>query len=203
MTIDFIAMYAAHDAFRRDLERLGKAAADGTADAPAVLAGWANFRHQLHIHHSAEDSDLWPRVQRKVIDRPDDVALLAAMEAEHAGLDPLLTAVDTALAERSAKLPELVEALASALDEHLGHEEENTLPLMQEVLTEADWRAFTGRIVEQQGLRGAAVFVPWILDGISPAYRARFLKVVPPPARILNRLFWQAGYRRRGLWRQS
>jgi len=203
MTIDFIAMYAAHDAFRRDLEHLGKAAADGTADAPAVRAGWANFLHQLHIHHTAEDSDLWPRVERKVMDRPEDLALLAAMEAEHAGLDPLLTAVDTALADGSQKLPELVEALASALDEHLGHEEENTLPLMQEVLTEADWRAFTGRIAEQQGLRGAAVFVPWVLDGIEPADRARFLKVVPPPARILNRLFWQAGYRRRGLWRQS
>lgn len=69
-TVDLTVMYAAHDAFRRDLERLGDAAADGTAFTPQVRAGWDNFRHQLHIHHTAEDSDLWPRVERKVAGRP-------------------------------------------------------------------------------------------------------------------------------------
>ncbi|MET7698186.1 hemerythrin domain-containing protein [Streptomyces sp. NPDC005485] len=203
MTIDFTPMYAAHDAFRRDLERLGKAAADGTAATPAVRAGWDNFLHQLHIHHTAEDSDLWPRVQRRVTERPQDITLLAEMEAEHARLDPLLTSVDAALAGRSGNLPERVEALSSALDEHLRHEEESALPLIQEALTAADWGAFTGRIRRQQGLRGAALFVPWIVDGIPSADRARFLGVLPPPVRVLNRLFWEAGYRRRGLWRQS
>jgi len=200
MSIDFTVMYAAHDAFRRDLERLGKAVADGTADSPQVRAGWDNFRHQLHIHHTVEDRELWPRVERKVADRPEDIALLAAMEAEHALLNPLLTGVDTALAERSAELPELVGALTTALDGHLEHEEESALPLIQEILTVADWGAFTGRIRQTQGLRGAAVFVPWIVDGIPPADRAAFLGVMPPPVRVLNRLIWESGYRRRGLW---
>lgn len=200
MSIDLTVMYAAHDAFRRDLERLGKAAADGTAGTPAVRAGWANFTRQLHIHHTAEDSDLWPRVERRAEGRPRDIALLADMAAEHAGLDPLLTDVERALRDESAELGSLVHALATTLDEHLAHEERSALPLIQEVLTPEDWGAFTGRIRKTQGLRGAAVFVPWIVDGVAPADRATFLGALPPPVRVLNRLFWEPGYRRKGLW---
>lgn len=139
-------------------------------------------------------------MERKVAGRPRDVALLAEMEAEHALLDPRLTAVDAALKDRSAELPALVRSLASTLDEHLAHEEESALPLIREVLTPADWGAFTGRIRKTQGVRGAALFVPWIVDGAAPADRARFLGALPPPVRVLNKLFWEAGYRRRGLW---
>lgn len=69
-TIDLTVMYAAHDAFRRDLERLATAVSDGTAGSPRVRAGWDNFTRQLHIHHTAEDSDLWPRVERAAAGRP-------------------------------------------------------------------------------------------------------------------------------------
>lgn len=90
--------------------------------------------------------------------------------------------------------------MTATLDDHLKHEEDSALPLMQDVLTAADWAAFTGRIRRTQGLRGASVFVPWIIDGAPPADRARFLGALPPPARILNRLLWEGRYRRRGLW---
>ncbi|MGW3116498.1 hemerythrin domain-containing protein [Streptomyces sp. NPDC001107] len=200
MSIDFTAMYASHDAFRRDLERLAQAVAEGRAHTPGVRAGWENFTHQLHIHHTAEDSDLWPRVRERVAGRPRELALLDDMEAEHSRIDPLLDAVDTALDDQAPELPDLVRALKATLDDHLGHEEESALPLMQDVLTAADWAAFTGRIRETQGLRGASVFVPWIVDGAEPADRDRFLGAMPPPVRVLNRLFWQGSYRRRGLW---
>jgi iron-sulfur cluster repair protein YtfE (RIC family) len=200
MSLDLTIMYAAHDAFRRDLDRLGKAAADGTAFTPPVRAGWADFTHQLHIHHTAEDSDLWPRVQRRAEGRPRDLALLAEMAAEHARIEPQLAAVEKALRDNSAELPELVRTLTATLDAHLEHEEASALPLIQEVLTPADWGAFTGAIRRTQGLRGAAVFVPWIVDGVPPADRAVLLGSLPAPARVLNRLFWEPGYRRRGRW---
>ena len=199
-SIDFTAMYASHDAFRRDLERLAAAVAEGRAASPAVRAGWENFEHQLHIHHTAEDSDLWPRVRERVAGRPRDLALLDEMEAEHSRIDPLLRSVDTALADCAPELPDLVRALAATLDDHLKHEEDSALPLMQDVLTAADWARFTGRMREVQGLRGAALFVPWVVDGTPPADRAAFLGSMPPPVRALNRLFWEPGYRRRGLW---
>ncbi|MFC8513643.1 hemerythrin domain-containing protein [Streptomyces sp. NPDC057257] len=201
MSIDFTAMYAAHDAFRRDLERLARAVDDGRAHTPGVRAGWENFKHQLHIHHTAEDSDLWPRTRQRLAGRPRDLALLDDMEAEHSRIDPLLAAVDTALAERTPELPDLVRALTATLDDHLKHEEDAALPLMQDVLTAADWAAFTGRMREVQGLRGAAVFVPWIVDGAPAPDRSAFLAAMPPPVRILNRLFWEGSYRSRGFWR--
>ncbi|MFR0355420.1 hemerythrin domain-containing protein [Streptomyces sediminimaris] len=198
--IDFTPMYASHDAFRRDLERLAAAVAEGRAATPAVHAGWENFKHQLHIHHTAEDGELWPRVRERVAGRPSDLALLDAMEAEHSRIDPLLAAVDAALAGRAAELPDLVRALGATLDDHLKHEEDSALPLMRDVLTPADWAGFTGRMRRTQGLRGAALFVPWITDGAPAADRAAFLGALPPPVRVLNRLFWESGYRRKGLW---
>src|SRR5881394_1749001 len=93
-TIDFTVMYATHDAFRRDLERLEAAAAAGKAGTPEVRAGWESFKSQLIVHHTVEDAYLWPRLRSAVAGRPDDLALLDDMEAEHARIDPLLAAVE-------------------------------------------------------------------------------------------------------------
>src|SRR5215469_2039133 len=136
-TIDFTMMYATHDAFRRDLGRFTVASAAGTADAPGVRAGWENFEAQLLLHHSVEDSDLWPRVRRAAAGRPSGLALLDEMEAEHAQIDPLLAAVDAALPNRPATSPRMAE-LTSALEWHLKHEEDAALPLIQAVCTPAD-----------------------------------------------------------------
>ncbi len=46
--VDFTFMYAAHDAFSRDLRRPAAAVEAGRAAEPAVRAGWATFKHQLH-----------------------------------------------------------------------------------------------------------------------------------------------------------
>jgi hypothetical protein len=202
-TIDFTPMYASHDAFRRDLERLAAAVAAGRAATPAVRAGWENFKHQLHIHHTAEDSELWPRTRERAAGRPRDLALLDAMEAEHSRIDPLLAAVDSALADGAPELPDLVRALGATLDDHLKHEEDSALPLLQDVLTPSDWAGFTGRMRKTQGLRGAALFVPWLVAGAPAVDRTAFLDALPPPVRVLNRLFWQSGYRRKGLWTQA
>ena len=68
--IDFTMMYVTHDAFRRDLGRFTAASAAGTAHAPGVRAGWENFKAQLLLHHSVEDTHLWPRVRRATAGRP-------------------------------------------------------------------------------------------------------------------------------------
>jgi iron-sulfur cluster repair protein YtfE (RIC family) len=99
--VDFTMMYAAHDAFTRDLKRLTAAVEAGQTADPAVRAGWAMFKKQLHIHHIAEDKSLWP-VLRGRVTRPDDVAVLDAMEDEHARIDPQLESVDKALAASDA-----------------------------------------------------------------------------------------------------
>jgi len=199
--IDFTMMYATHDAFRRDLGRLKAAATAGTAQAPGVRAGWENFKAQLLLHHSVEDTDLWPRVSHAAADRPSGLALLAEMAAEHAQIDPLLAAVDDALAHSPSNLAAAVAGLASALEWHLKHEEDAALPLIQSVCTPADWRAFAGAMRRAQGIKGAARYVPWILDGIAREKQRRFLAALPAPVRVISRILWEPRYRQRGLWR--
>jgi hypothetical protein len=198
--INFTEMYVTHDGFRRDLERLAAAAAAGRADTPQVRDGWENFTRQLHVHHTVEDAWLWPRLKELVAGRADDLALLAAMEAEHAVLDPQLEAVDAALRAGSAELPEQVEGLRLVLDAHLRHEEEEALPLIQSVMTPKDWRGFGRAMARKQKLGGASVWIPWITDGMAPSDARSFLARMPPPLRLLNRLSWEARYRNRRLW---
>jgi iron-sulfur cluster repair protein YtfE (RIC family) len=188
--IDFTEMYVTHDAFRRDLERLARA-----DRALQVREGWENFKTQLLVHHTVEDAALWPRLAAKV-----DDPLLKEMEEEHARIDPLLAAVDRALEADAADLGERVRELAEVLEAHLEHEEEAALPLIQAVLTPADWGEFRRAMARRQGIRGAAVWVPWITDGMSPADRHAFLSRLPAPLRVLNRLLWTPRYHRRHLW---
>jgi hemerythrin-like domain-containing protein len=198
--IDFTVMYATHDAFRRDLTRLVAAATSGKAGTPQVRAGWENFKHQLDIHHTVEDTELWPRVERAVADRPGDLALMQDMKAEHTRLDPLLKAVDEAMAHQTGDLAEQVRELSAVLGDHMKHEEHSALPLIQDVLTPKDWDAFRSVMARRQGLKGAAVYIPWIIDGIGAEDRRKFLAAMPAPVKVINRLFWQSRYDKRNLW---
>ncbi|MEU6996507.1 hemerythrin domain-containing protein [Streptomyces sp. NPDC046465] len=198
--INFAVMYATHDAFRRDLERFAAAVASGRAGTSQVRAGWENFKRQLHVHHTVEDAVLWPRVAAQVTERPDDQKLMAEMEAEHASLDAVLAAVDTGLAQSSADLGERVERLAQALGSHMRHEEDAALPLIQDVLTNKDWDAFRSAMAKKQGPKGAAVYIPWVMDGRDVAERKRFLDTMPAPVKVLNKLFWESSYQKRRLF---
>jgi hypothetical protein len=198
--VDFTFMYAAHDAFSRDLRRLAAVAGSGRIADPAVRTGWATFKKQLHIHHTAEDRWLWPALRDKVT-RPDEVSVLDAMEAEHLGLDPLLSRVDASLtATGLARLTENAGALASALAAHMEHEEARALPLVEQHLGPEGWAAFGKAAGKSGGLRGAAELFPWILDGAPADTSTRLLGMLPPPARLLYRTLWRPGYARTPRW---
>ncbi|MBO2446565.1 hemerythrin domain-containing protein [Actinomadura barringtoniae] len=195
--IDFTPMLAAHDAFRRDLDRLVAAAEAGLGGHPTVRSGWQTFQEQLDIHHKAEDEALWPRMRTRLADRPTDLALLDAMEAEHACVDPLLDAVDSALGTPGPALSEAAEKLSAALREHLEHEERDTLAL----ITEEEWKAFSSHVRKTQGLSGAAEFFPWLMDDATPTgRRGAFLASLPLPARLVFKLRWQPRYSRAHRW---
>ena len=190
--LDLTVMVAFHDAFRRDLAHLARTASrhrahlDEPARHTAVLAGWELFKTQLHIHHTAEDNDLWPRMRAHLADRPDELALLQAMQDEHARIDPLLDAVEGALADRDGghqRLGDTVDELANALYGHLSHEERDVLPLIDRSLTPAEWQAFGDDQRRRNGIRRAAQLFPWLLDEASPQQVTALLAGLPPPLR--------------------
>ncbi|WP_021593432.1 hemerythrin domain-containing protein [Actinomadura welshii] len=195
--VDVTFMYAVHDAFQRDLGRLAAMADAGDATGPAVQAGWDRFKRFLHIHHTAEDTHLWPVLRAKTA----DPAVLDQMEAEHERLDGLLDAVDAAVrAGDAARLAVQAERLADGLGAHCEHEEELALPLVQDLLTKAEWDAFGGEQRRRLGVSGAASFFPWLLDGAEEDTRRKVLGVVPPPVRFLYRAVWRPRYLRTPRW---
>lgn len=199
-TVDFTLMYAAHDAFRRDLQYLTAAVEAGQAAAPAVRTSWATFKNQLHVHHTAEDTWLWPPLRKRVT-RPDEAAVLDAMEAEHARIEPLLSQVDALIAASgSAGMPETAAALAQTLAAHMRHEEDQALPLVEAHLGVRGWAAFRKAVGKSQGLSGGAEFFPWMLDGASAIASKQILGVLPPPARLLCRAVWRPRYARTPRW---
>src|SRR6185437_7859604 len=195
-TVDFSMMYAAHDAFTRHLERLLAAIDNGRAGTAQTRAGWVLFTGQLHLHHTTEDSSLWPRLRASVT-RPEEIAVLDDMEREHAQLEPLLGRVDAAMAAAdTGALAAGVRELRDVLGAHMRHEESEVLPLVATHLGAAGWAAFGQDIRKRQGIRGAAVYLPWLFDGAPEATRTQVLAMLPRPARLLYRRIWEPRYRR-------
>jgi iron-sulfur cluster repair protein YtfE (RIC family) len=197
-SVDFTMMYVAHDAFNRDLRRLVEACAADAGLSPAAIATWRSFHQQLHTHHTAEDAALWPRLY-DAVSAQDEIGILQDMEAEHAALDPRLERIDAAIAARdAATVGAEIGALAQGLSEHMIHEEGAALPLLERRTGKAGWESFTKEIRQQQGgLKGAAEYLPWVLDGATPEITAKVLGLLPPPARLLYRR-WQKAYHRSG-----
>jgi len=205
--VDLTVMLVSHDAFRRDLGRLERAAADPSSDAPdarrRVLTGWEIFKSQLRIHHEGEDRDLWPRMARGLGDRPDVRSALRELEAEHAEINPLLAAIDTAMANREAapsQLGQAVGAFGDALEAHLKHEEEDGLPYVAEAVSDAEWKGFLADQRKNLGLSGAAEFFPWLLDRATPDDAARVAAIMPPPMKLILNRMWVPAYQSRGTW---
>lgn len=199
--LDMTAMYAMHDALRRELHHLAKAAADPRR-VLSTAAGWEMFKKSLHIHHTAEDEALWPALRQTLADQPDDLALLDAMEAEHAVIDPLIEAIDVALSDLDtppALLGDLADELATAVTAHLKHEEAEAIPLIQATATPQQWAHF-GQVHGQRIGPHAPRLVPWLLDGAPPQTVTTMLAPLPEPARVAYTTQWQPAYAALDRW---
>ena len=193
-------MRALHAALRRDLSRLRDATAQlgGSAAPPTVLAGWDAFRAQLDNHHSAEDDDLWP-VLRRQLSSPDDLAAVDAMVAEHQHIPPALAAVDAALrGEGEVVAP--ARHLSAVLLDHLAHEERDVLPLIEQHLTRAQWRAFLHKERARRSPRERPEFLTWILDDATRQDATAVLTEMPPPARLIYRMVLRPRYDSQHRW---
>jgi iron-sulfur cluster repair protein YtfE (RIC family) len=198
-------MYAMHNALRSDLEQIAKITARLDDDPRRILAsavGWTMFTRSLHIHHSAEDEALWPVMCQTLAGQPDDLALLDAMEAEHAEIDPLVEAIDAALADRESateRLADLTDTLAGTLSGHLKHEEDDALPLIDEVVTLEQWLHY-GAVHGSRTGADAPQLIPWLLEGADEHTVATMLATLPEPVRAAYQDQWQPAYAALDRW---
>lgn len=203
--LDMTLMNAMHNALRRELEHIAKITAGAGDDPRRILAnaaGWEMFKKALHVHHGAEDDALWPAMRQALAGRPDDLAVVEAMEAEHAAIDPLIEAIGAELADRDSgpeRVGELTDALAGALGRHLRHEENETLPLIEATVTPQQWQHF-GEVHRSRTGPDAPTLTPWLLDGAGEQTVATMLAVLPEPVRAAYRDQWQPAYAALDRW---
>jgi hypothetical protein len=188
--LDMTTMFAIHDALRRDLGRVAR--------METRSEGWDLFERMLDVHHTVEDDALWPIVRDAVAGRSDDLALLDDMATEHAALGPLLEAVDAALV-RGESAPQARADLGARLQDHLTHEEEAALPLVDDTLTQEQWMAFGQASAERVG-SDMPRFLPWLLDGADDDTTARVLGSIPEPVQQAYRNEWRPAYAALDRW---
>jgi Hemerythrin HHE cation binding domain len=195
--VDVHMMYVMHHAFRRDLAMFAAAAAATPAhdrDAWAALGQrWRVFSTVLHHHHTGEDTGLWPRLLE--LAAPDERATLLAMEAEHEGIDPLLTACEQGFADMVAAPGETTRAQLAAtlgqtrdhLAQHLEHEETDAMALVQKYLTTEDWHDIEEKSFKNRRTSLAELFsvVPWIALELPDDVREDLLAEAGLPMRLL------------------
>jgi hypothetical protein len=203
--LDMSMMFAMHDALRRELVQVARVAGQRD-DHPGQLLraalGWGLFKKFLLVHHQSEDDALWPALRARVAGHPDRVALADALEAEHAVIEPLLTAIDTAAADQAygyQGLGDLIDELAGKLTAHLAHEESDGLALIDASLTQAEWQHFSQ--VHTERIRGdAPMYMPWLLNEASPQTLDAILGKFPPPLLTAFREQWGPGYAALDVW---
>jgi hemerythrin-like domain-containing protein/uncharacterized protein YndB with AHSA1/START domain len=208
---DVAAMYVMHHAFRRDLRDFAHAVATTPLSRRdtwvALRDRWDRFAEVLHKHHTGEDNGLWPLLRSRAAAAGDDsaVSTLDAMEAEHAGIDPLLDAIRAGFATLAQSPTPAGQAgqghrLSTAIQligAHLGHEERDAMALVQAHLSQEDWHR-----VEKDYFRAAygpkelPFVLAWSLKGLSPAGRRRAQSLGGLPMRIMAFLV-EPGFRRR------
>jgi iron-sulfur cluster repair protein YtfE (RIC family) len=202
---DLTIMMTAHDAFRRDLVRLARAAAFADLPDPgrraSVQAGWETFKRQLHIHHTAEDDFMWPVMRERLAHSAQALSVLDAMEAEHEVIDPLLAGVDYAFENpENRQVADAADALTSALHQHLAHEERDALPLIGVAFTAAEWRGVGMKIARKNGLSAGSEMFAWMTNGAPPDQAAAAVRTLPAPVRLIYKAVWKPRFARTSRW---
>jgi Hemerythrin HHE cation binding domain len=203
--LDMSMMFAMHDALRRELVQVTRIAALRDDDPGKLLRaalGWELFKKFLLIHHQTEDDVLWPALRTAVAGHADRLALADALEAEHAVIEPLLTAIDAAAADPVygyQRLGDITGELASKLTAHLTHEETDGLALIDASLTEQQWEHFAHSHGDR--LRGDAPrYMPWLLNGASQQTMDQVIGNFPPPLLAAYREQWAPAYAALDIW---
>jgi hypothetical protein len=206
-TVDTWEMVVVHRLFRREFglaPGLIRRVADGDRQRSAVVADHLDMlTYGLHHHHTTEDELLWPVLLTRVGELDGD--LVRRMEGQHEVVATLVARAKELLpvwrAQASAttgeELANVFDKMSVALNEHLGEEENEILPLCSQHLTQAEWDALGER--GQEGMpKGAQAFVSLgaILEEATPEERRMFMAKLPMPARVLWSLVGKGIYRR-------
>jgi iron-sulfur cluster repair protein YtfE (RIC family) len=211
MALDATDMMLVHRAFRREFANIPGLIAgvpSGDTKRAKIVADHLQFIIDgLHHHHAAEDELAWPVLIARLPERRDEIARMAE---QHEDIAAAITRVQSDKAEwmnavdgpTSQRLQTSVAELARLLVEHLDEEERVAVPIIEEHMTQAEWKAATDRgasFLSSRPVMGI-VLGGLLLDYADPGERRSFLAGVPVPQRMLLKLLsarMAASYRRK------
>jgi hemerythrin-like domain-containing protein len=197
-------MFVVHDMFRRQFDAipgLVREVPSGDAAQVAVVADHVEWMVTfLHAHHEGEDQNVWPRLLERLPGQTDP--LIYTMEAQHEGL---ATALDdlavkaahwrmTATAEERDALADAATDLLLRINEHLGMEEREVLPLIDQYLTEKEWKQVGGSGLKKMSFRQLKVAFGMILDGAAPEQVTIMRDTIPRGAWMIFSLLGPPAY---------
>ncbi len=156
---------------------------------------------ELHMHHTAEDDWIWP----KLLDRAGlDAPLVERMEEQHQQIDVSVAEVREAMSvwrsdpktETSSELADCVGELLVVLEAHLDEEEQVVVPLIDRHLTKAELQEFGERAFEKFTPAQRWIATGQLVEVTTQEEAAMFLGQLPPPVRVLWHLVGKRKYRR-------
>ena len=178
-------MLIIHRLMRRlfgDAPDLVRAVADGNVQRTQVIADHiAEISAGLHSHHSTEDTKLWDTLESR---SPACALHVGQMKAQHQAIGGLLDQLDSRLAGWRAsgtaadrdQVAAVLEQVRATLEQHLGQEEQDILPVATATMTQAEW--------DELGKHGMAAIprdrmliqLGMMLESMPPQERAGWLK---------------------------
>ena len=199
-------MRIVHQALRRDLRR-AQLALTGSPPPPRPQQ-LHSARHLmwmmcfLRAHHHSEDEGLYPLVRRR---DPAAADLLDAMNTDHEGVASAIADVEAAadalisgdVGGEDGRLVVGLDRLAEVLLPHLKREEDDMMPVVSSVVTDAEWRALEKTYsLEPKSFVELAREGHWLIDDVSPQDRQAVVGLVPAIPRFILLHGFARSYRR-------
>ncbi len=195
----------AHQAFRR----LYSLAPDAVLDTDptdrkrvrALASTLSTINQALHHHHTVEDTMLWDTLSER---KPACGLHVELMKQQHGRVAQLLAgSPDLIDAWRDRPGPETAGALASqfaAIDAlltvHLNDEEGKIIPVIEEVMSAAEWDEVGAAARTTYDPAQIVLFLGLILDVMPPEERAEFEAELPGPVKLVWALVGRHAYQR-------
>jgi hypothetical protein len=193
--IDTREMVVVHTAFRHEFEEapaIVRAVPAGDRSRVERVGGHVRLLlDMLHHHHAGEDRLLWPKLLDRV---PREVAPTVELmerqhEAIHAEMDHARAALTAWRATGSTAdgeaLAATIERLTPVLEEHLGAEEAQILPLAAHCLTQAEWDELGEAGMAGVPKKQLPMVFGLLMEGGEPEVLRAMLAHAPLPARLL------------------
>ncbi|MEO3783158.1 hemerythrin domain-containing protein [Actinocorallia sp. B10E7] len=189
---DLTLFLVIHRAMRGEVRRLAALTAEqGGAPFPpareaALQRMLAFLSTTIRVHHTEEDTILWPVVTASAGAAVD----LLPLTEDHGEIDPYLERIRTTTGRTRA---EALASLRDLLDEHITEEEGDVFPVILRYVSAEDFAECQKRFQKEAALSQLRYVVPLIAHYADPAELAHLLKKAGPAMRVLLRLS-RSGY---------